>query len=512
MDSLKTDVLIIGAGAAGIRAALAAAEQGVSVLVVTKAPLAHAGSTFSPITRGWGIQALIGAERTEKNLQDFYEDILRVGLGRCDPLLARILVEESGPRLEDLMNYGMEFRKDAQGGFVRVKGCFSTYQRAFLTADMENIRETFLSIFRRSGAGLLYGKAIELHTYDGQCHGAWIRRLDGNLLMVRAGATIIATGGGAGLFLENLVDKGHLGEGFALAQAAGAECTNLEFIQFMLGFKSGDSREFFPLNQLLTPGVLQSEQRRDILVEGIPDPGARLEAIKARQTHFPFSCRDESGLIDLCISKIRKEGEKVLWAEKGSIKKPGEVLHLAHAFNGGIKINERAESTLPGLFAAGESAAGPHGADRIGGCMMTSTQVFGARAGTHAALRAKKATKPHPPLKSPESLPGAGILGPMEAIPPDLLNLYRDARECFSRELTPPRESNGLLHCVSKIEEAQKHLEEANKTDSSSLPDIRNALLAMKLVCKAALERGESLGSHCRSDFPPPFQNLELSG
>jgi len=98
MQSITTDVLIIGAGAAGIRAAIAACENHADVVMVAADDVTYGGSTFSEISNGWGIQALIGAERTAENLEDFYDDIIRIGLGQSDPAMARILVEESGPR------------------------------------------------------------------------------------------------------------------------------------------------------------------------------------------------------------------------------------------------------------------------------------------------------------------------------------------------------------------------------------------------------------------------------
>ena len=116
IQKINTDVLIIGAGAAGIRAALAASEAGMEVVLVTKGAVTESGSTFSPVTKGWGIQALLGDERTDRNLNNFYDDIIRVGLGKCDPKLVRILVEESGPRFEGLLSYGVRFKKKVSNG------------------------------------------------------------------------------------------------------------------------------------------------------------------------------------------------------------------------------------------------------------------------------------------------------------------------------------------------------------------------------------------------------------
>ena len=111
--------------------------------------VAAGGSTFSNIASGWGIQALAGFERTDENYAAFYEDIMRVGLGQCEPKLVRILVEESGPRFDDSRSYGLRFQRENRGDYLRARGCFSEVQRAFLTKDICNVRQSFLSIIRR---------------------------------------------------------------------------------------------------------------------------------------------------------------------------------------------------------------------------------------------------------------------------------------------------------------------------------------------------------------------------
>ena len=223
MHKIKTDVLIIGAGAAGIRAALAASEAGIDVLMVAKGAVSESGSTFSPITKGWGIQALIGNERTKQNLEGFYNEIIRVGLGACEPGLIRILVEESGPRFEDLLSYGMRFKKDATGKYVRAKGCFSRTDRAFLTESYENIRQTFCRMLKSPNVTTIQGQALELIIADSSCWGSWIHTKTGNIIQINAKATILATGGGAGIFLDNLVGEVEKGDGYALAHKAGAK-------------------------------------------------------------------------------------------------------------------------------------------------------------------------------------------------------------------------------------------------------------------------------------------------
>ena len=181
MERLSTDVLVLGAGAAGLRAAIAACEEDADVVMVAADDVTFGGATFSGISQGWGIQALVDKERTDANLEDFYNDIIRVGLGQCDPKLVRILVEESGPRTKDLMSYGLKFKQGVNGDYIRARGCFSQVERAFLTKDIGNIRQTFLSILRRSSVRIVTGYAMDLIVNDEACLGAWVFQKSGEI-------------------------------------------------------------------------------------------------------------------------------------------------------------------------------------------------------------------------------------------------------------------------------------------------------------------------------------------
>jgi len=508
MKTIRTDVLIIGAGAAGIRAALAASEAGVEVVMVAKGEVTRSGSTFSPISRGWGIQALVGKERTEKNLEAFYDDIMRVGLGVCDPRLVRILVEESGPRLEDMLSYGIRFKKGPDGSYVRSRGCFSDVDRAFLTEEYENIQGSFLSIFRRSVAKIIQGRALSLITADGTCWGAWAVIKDDKTVKINAKATILATGGGAAIFRDHLVSDGEVGDGYTLAHEAGAELTNLEFIQFMLGLKKDDTRLFLPLGNLDTPGMLLDEDGEDLLQLYIPEPKERAKAAGDRQEHFPFSCRDLSCQVDIAVAQARKKSKKVLWGGNGQTddKARHEVVHFAHAFNGGVRINEMAESTISGLFAAGEVAAGPHGADRIGGCMMTATQVFGERAGRFAAEYAKGLKQSLiPEVRLPQGL--KGIESALENIDERFfLDREFEVRQTMTRYASILRSEEGLNKSRQKLLNLEARLEDMSLSEEA-IPTryfkVRNMIQAGKLVIYSALSRKQCLGPHYREDFPP---------
>ena len=508
MQTITTDVLVIGSGAAGIRAALAASEAGVDVVMIAKSAVAESGSTFSPISNGWGIQALVGNERTDQNLEAFYDDIMRVGLGRCDPKLVRILVEESGARLEDLVSYGMQFRKDVNGDYVRAKGCFSAYERAFLTESMKNIEKVFVSALRRLRIKTLIGTVLDLTIVDGACWGAWSLTEDGEIARIKARSTILATGGAAGIFKDHLVSDEDVGDGYALAHRAGAQLGNLGFIQFMLGLRKEKTRYFLPLPQLGQEGFLKDEAGRDLLNCYARDRETRARAVEERKQHVPFSCRDSSYLVDIAVAGVRKEGKRVWW--KGRIEEESqskqEVVHLAHAFNGGVKINEKAEATISGLYAAGEVAAGLHGADRIGGCMMTATQVFGERAGRFAAEHAKGLKQSRiPEVRLPRALKRIKSFS-KNVDERFFLDREFEVRQTMTRYASILRSEEGLNKSRQKLLDLEGRLEDMSLSEEA-IPTrylkVRNMIQAGKLVIYSALLRKVSLGSHYREDFPP---------
>ena len=507
METITTDVLIIGAGAAGIRAALAASEAGADVVMVAKAPPTEGGSTFSPVSKGWGIQALMGDERTEENLEAFYDDIMRVGLGRCDPTLVRVLVEESGPRLADLMSYGLRFRKDGDGRYVRVAGCFSTYQRAFVTESMANIADTFKSVLKRSHVKTVVGETVDLAIADGACWGAWVFTDAGEMVQVTARATILATGGGAGIFEDHLVSDDLVGDGYALAYRAGAELVNVEFIQFMLGLKAGGTRQFLPLSRLGVGGLLEDTQGRNVLEGFCQDAKMLARAVEERKTHFPFSCRDRSLLVDIAVAAERRHGRSVRWTHRLGSEPSDipEVVHFAHAFNGGAVIDDRAETTVPGLFAAGEVAAGPHGADRIGGCMMTATQVFGERTGRFAARKARQpGQRQIPEVRLPQEL--QGVSPSKHSGPEGLSGIEHAIRQTMADCLGIVRTKEAMDMCRTRLDNFNKMVHGSRFEEglvTSSYFKVRNMVRTAALVTDLALLREQSLGSHYRHNFPP---------
>jgi L-aspartate oxidase len=325
------------------------------------------------------------------------------------------------------------------------------------------------------------------------------------MIQISAKATVLATGGGAGIYHHHLVHDSQIGDGYALAHRVGAKLKNLEFVQFMLGLKHDGHRQFLPLTELSRPKMIQDSKGADLFEGFFPDSASRDKAIKERQTHLPFSCRDASSQVDVAIANSIKHRREVYWQKNGSNAQKPEVVHFAHAFNGGVVINEFGESTISGLFAAGEIAAGPHGADRIGGCMMTATQVFGQRAGHFASKRAKM-VKSFPGVEGPEIPADIGnarehdhdVLHAIQAIE----TRVREAMGCYAAVL---RNHKGLIKCLEIMNTCRLHLNALELVGLSHLEkyyEIRNMILTASLVAESALARDKSKGSHFREDDP----------
>ncbi len=509
MNTIKTDVLIVGTGAAGIRAAFSVSRQNAEVVILAEGQATECGSTFSSFSGGWGIQALIGNERTDKNLAGFYDDVINVGLGEADPKLARILVEESGERLEELLSFGLEFNRVESGAYLRQEGCFSKVKRAFIAGNMDNIKQTFRAILDKSVAMIIKGYVIDLVIVDGICCGAFALDDKGTLIAIQAGAVILATGGGAGIFKSRFVSGNEAGAGCAIAGKAGAEIKNMEFIQFMLGMRVGNKKCFFPTSNLGEPNILVDSNGADALNTAIPEAKIRNMAIEQRMKHYPFSCRDYSGLIDIAVSRAVKENRELFFKNVNQGGEQTKVGHFAHAFNGGVRINENAETSIAGLFAAGEVAAGPHGADRIGGCMMTATQVFGNRAGRFAAERAKKRRDRGNDFKT-EIVPNLNMFAKAGNVNAAYKEVALTINIAMDEYAMVGRSKEGLDKCKTVLDDCGNGLERLKsnvKIDAKGYFKLNNMITVAKLVTAAALKRTKSLGSHYRED---DFKNVGL--
>lgn len=407
---LDTDVLVLGGGGAGCVAALTAARAGARVLVATKLRLGDGNTVMAE----GGIQAAIGAD---DSLQRHFEDTLRAGHFAADKALVAALVGDGPAAIRWLIGEGMGFdlvdeRQRMGGSLLRKKPGGATAARLLSFRDftgLEMMRALREAVLLQPGIAVLdRHPALELLTDDrGRCGGAVLHDLgQGRLVLVRAGATILATGGAGRLHLGGFPTSNHYGataDGLVMAYRAGAR------------LRETDSFQYHPTGIAWPPhlaGTLVSEAARSA--------GARLVNGRGERFVEELAPRDvvaSAMLRELAEGRgVARDGCLGLFLDTPSLEReqPGilagrlpTLCHLAHRAgfdpamspflvrptlhyqNGGIAIDPAGRSGLPGLLAAGEAAGGLHGRNRMMGNALLELVVFGRRAGRSAAADAR---------------------------------------------------------------------------------------------------------------------------
>lgn len=368
----QCDVLVLGAGLAGLRAAWAAKESDPRLRVLLVSPRSTpSGSSFANRNNALGMQA-----PQEHEAEAFVAEVQRLAApGIVLPELARALAADAPARLNDLLGLGLSFRREPDGRLSRFPACFSPAKRAVIFDGLAQVHAAFLAKARSLGVEVLHGfEALDLprgpHQNDRVC-GALLQALrGGHNLTISARVVIAALGGPGPLFARRLCGPGGSGLACGLLASAGARLVNARYLQFFwLRARDGS---------FVNPGDLDW---RDTGWSGdLATPCADLCA--ARRGHCPVS----HGLPDAAL-------DHALLARRGAdglVRPPGQepLILAAHAGNGGARIDGQGRTSAPGLYACGECAGGMHGANRLGGGMVLSALVFGARAGLAAAQEA----------------------------------------------------------------------------------------------------------------------------
>ena len=534
-EILTTDVLVIGGGMAGCRAAIAAADYGGSVVLATKMPLNNGGASTFPVAEMAGYNA--GDPDIPGDVEKHYEDIVNAGQGMANPLLARILAENAPGTIAELEKWGVVFEKEGDGYYI-FKSCFATSPRTHVIRGHGEpiVKAMSGQIQLRSNINVVDDMTVlELDVRDGRCCGAWAIKTDGTFVHISAGAVVIASGGATQVFTRNLNPKDVSGDGYALAYDAGAELINMEFMQSGIGFSHPIVNMFNGYIWAAHP-KLHNNVNEQFLGKYLPKGMTQEHVMDEHRRHFPFSSSDDSKYLEVGIQKeIRAGGgspNRGIYADlrhltddyirsinddcglhhmwyiaRDYMREKGvdlnsqivEIAVFAHAINGGVNIDESASSTLPGLYAAGEAAGGPHGADRLGGNMMVTCQVFGKIAGENAA---KWATQNKAATYS-NMQPSEKI---MQILHKRLDNeiLIKELQEINQNNLLVCRSEESLSRVLQFTENAAHELETAKTQDGIDTDNFRlyAMLLSSRLMAKAALQRKESRGSHFREDYP----------
>ncbi|MFW5488773.1 MAG: FAD-binding protein [Desulfovibrio sp.] len=380
----EVDILVLGAGLAGLRAAWGALQQAPDsrVAVVRPGP-GPSGSSFSNVNNMLGMQVCQCSHDEDALVADVKAAALQ---GHVDESLVRIMARESRDRFDDLAELGIEFKTDANGDPQRFSGCFSpNSRRAVVFTRLGRIYHRFADKVTSLGGKFFTGFMVRdlLTDTDGQrVHGALLHHApDGRLLAVRAQAVIMALGGSAPLFAFSQAGPQNPGFSLALLQRAGVRLVNQGFMQFM--WAETQTRAFWPIQRLGLNGALVRAQNGN--ESALPDELRELAVPRA--AHCPYGHGLEDARLDrYLLDRLGPKGTaQVHDPDRGWL----EIAPMAHAGNGGALIDATGATNISGLYACGECASGMHGANRVGGAMVLATQVFGERAGRHAAARLK---------------------------------------------------------------------------------------------------------------------------
>ena len=407
-ESIKCDVLIIGCGGAGIRAAIEAHDAGADVIIINKTKAGYSGSTFYPLSMPWGIMT---AGNNEKDQADFYNDILEASCGCLNKKLTEVLVRESYDRYLELCNYGIKFRALSDNN---EKPCFGNRPRGAQLISVDNARNCLFQQLKHRNIRIIDNLYVfDILVHENTCFGALGTDDTDNIKVILSKTTIMATGGAENLWQYNLVTSDVAGDGYAMAVRHGAWLMNMEFIQFIPGLVNPVAKINFHHPTLVSLPAVRNYKGDEFLDRYLPEEITVEKCVTERARHGPFSCEDSSKYFDIAIcSEETNENNGVygaeliyndlfyndekhgLWREflssRGIDTKKESIRIYPHCqgFNGGIVIDENCSTDIENLYASGECAGGPHGANRIGGNAILATQVFGKIAGEQAAKKA----------------------------------------------------------------------------------------------------------------------------
>jgi L-aspartate oxidase len=497
-----TDILVIGAGIAGLRAALEVPPD-LRVLVVTKDGIQQSNSTYAQ-------GGIAGVMSPEDRFENHIEDTLTAGAGLCDPAIVELVVREAPNQINDLIRWGTHF--DLEDGHLALtrEGGHSHRRIVHALGDAtgHEVMRAIIDRARQAPHITLWDRTftIDLLTHDGACVGALVNRPRQDRLLIWAKQTILASGGAGMVYRETTNPPVATGDGMAAAYRAGAELRDMEFMQFhpTVLYVAGSSR------YLITEAVRgEGAYLRD--KDGVrfmlnEDPRAEL-APRDIVAQAIFRCmeRTQHPNVYLDLSHIDPEHvrhrfpgiERVCRSFGLDITRDRiPVRPGAHYMIGGVTVDDRGRTTLPGLWAAGEvTSSGLHGANRLASNSLLEGLVFGTLCGQGATQAAKAIPDTFlvPPLRCPEQPATAETL--------DVADVTNALRSLMVRKM-------GIVRAAATLHEAEQAVSFwcryalARTFTTQEGWELQNLLTISRLMIWAALERQESRGVHYRSDFP----------
>ena len=511
LNIVPCDVLVIGGGGSGLRAAIAAKQRGVDVVVVSKSRVGYGNNTF--ISKGT-FAAATGWRDSRDNPDVHLKDSIIGGRFINDRKILKLVTQEAVSQIEFLQRCGVRFYERGGGlGVVHTPG--HSYPRHVRGRNRSG-RDFIIPLrayAERIGVRFMDRAFItRLIISRGRIAGATGIARDGVFSAFSASCIVLATGGFARTYLHNNNAAGITGDGHTLAFELGVPLRDMEFIQFYpTALGALGSRLFLYEAFVFQAGaVLRNAFGDDIIAKyGLNDPMAMTRDRLTRAIMQEIlEGRGVTGGLIVDLSTVPEEELTALRQLLPSTGTQGEneliVSPTAHFCMGGISIDENAETIVPGLFAAGEVCAGVHGANRLGGNALSEVFSMGGVAGERAAQKALESDQP--------DLPEKEVLAEKERLESfisaggeDLQELRRDLKDVMWRKAGIIRDEEGLKAALERTRVIAACLRKVHVKDYRELRrylEFENMVLLSEMVCRAALLRTESRGAHYRTDYP----------
>jgi L-aspartate oxidase len=497
-----TDVLVIGAGIAGLRGALAVPAN-VEVLVVTKDRIDESNSAYAQ-------GGIAGVLAPEDRFENHVEDTLTAGAGLCDRDVVEFVVREAPRQIHDLVGWGTQF--DLEGGQLALtrEGGHSHARIVHALGDAtgHEVMRAIIARARQAANVALWDDTftIDLLTHEGRCAGAVLGRANGEHMLVWARQTILASGGAGMVYRETTNPPVATGDGMAAAWRAGAELRDMEFMQFhpTVLYVAGSAR-FLITEAIRGEGAyLRDKDGRRFMLDVDPRAERATRDVVSRAI-FATMERTQHPNVYLDLSHLAPEHVRTRFPGIAKVcagfglditrdripVRPG-----AHYMVGGVTVDLQGRTTLPGLWAAGEvTSSGLHGANRLASNSLLEGLVFGEACGRGAAEAAVKIkdTFAAPPIVSPAAADGGAYL--------DVADITNSLRSLMVRSMGIVRDRERMQQARDSVEFWCRYVL-ARTFDHRAGWELQNLLTIARLMIDSALAREESRGVHFRSDFP----------
>ncbi len=508
----RFDLLVLGSGIGGTAAAVAAAEEGASVAVVSKADLQEGSTRYAQ----GGMAAVLGANDT---FESHVDDTLRVGCGLADRDVVEAVVRGGPEGVKRLVEWGAEFDRGANGELELAREGGHSRARilhAHGDATGKEMQRALVSVLEENSGITSFANtfAIDLVTdTEGHVLGALCRTSRGDLVIFRAARVLLATGGAGQIYRETTNPTVATGDGVALAFRAGAQLRDLEFMQFhpTLLYIAGAAR--YLISEIVRGhgGVLRDRHGERFMPDYHPDAELAPRDVVSRAV-FSRMVETQDTNVYLDVTNIDRDpctlfpGITSICSFFGiDIKKDFiPVRPGAHYMIGGIAVDLDGRTSVPGLFAIGEcSSSGLHGANRMGSNSLLEGLVLGSRAGRVAARE----------MSSGRPLPFKQSMGtPREEVRSDLRMNLDDVtyslKSMMWRQMGVLRDAESLREAEEKLEFWARIVQQLAPAEVRSW-ELMNMLTVSRLATLGALAREESRGVHFRTDFDRPRPGMQ---